>query len=66
MSLSVLALFLSFLFLTIGQLAGANVVLLAIGGWLGVVCALIAWYCALAMLINTGNAAYRLPLGRWV
>jgi succinate-acetate transporter protein len=63
--LILLALFLSFLFLTIGQLASANLVLLAIGGWIGVACALIAWYATLAMMVNMSSTTFRLPLGRW-
>jgi hypothetical protein len=34
---------LAFLVLTIGQLAGANVALRIIGGWIAIICALVAW-----------------------
>ncbi|HZR42942.1 MAG TPA: acetate uptake transporter [Ktedonobacteraceae bacterium] len=61
--LVLLFLFLSYLFLTIGELAGGNGPLLAIGGWLGIICALIAWYAALARLLESSNSPYRLPVG---
>ena len=64
--LIVLALmFLSYLFLTIGELAGASVVLLIIGGWLGVACALVAWYTALADMLRSAVGAFKLPMG-WI
>jgi hypothetical protein len=56
-------LFLSFLFLTIGQLASANTVLLAIGGWIAIATAIVAWYTAWAGMLNTTNSPYKLPLG---
>jgi len=46
-------LFVSYLFLTIGQLARDNRILLGIGGWLGILCALAAWYAA--MVYMTGG-----------
>src|SRR5947209_131294 len=46
-------LFVSYLFLTIGQLARDNRILLGIGGWLGILCALAAWYSA--MVYMTGG-----------
>lgn len=46
-------LFVSYLFLTIGQLARDNRPLLIIGGWLGIICALVAWYAA--MVYMTGG-----------
>lgn len=46
-------LFVSYLFLTVGQLANDNRALLIIGGWLGIICALAAWYAA--MLSMTGG-----------
>ena len=58
-------LFVAFLFLTIGQLAGANSVLLAIGGWFGIATAVVAWYTALAGLLRSMNSPYQLPMG-WV
>lgn len=62
--LSVLALlFLSYLFLTIGSFANANFPLLAIGGWLGIVAALVAWYAALAGIVQYTKSPFRLPMG---
>jgi len=46
-------LFVSYLFLTIGQLARDNRPLLFIGGWLAIICALVAWYAA--MVYMTGG-----------
>jgi len=43
-------LFVSYLFLTIGQLARDNRILLGIGGWLGILCALAAWYAAIVYM----------------
>ena len=60
-----LLMFLSYLFLTIGELAGANGVLLIIGGWLGIVCALVAWYTALADMLRSATGAFKLPMG-WI
>jgi len=60
-----LLMFLSYLFLTIGELAGANVVLLIIGGWLGIVCALVTWYTALADMLRSAAGAFKLPMG-WI
>jgi len=63
MILTLLLLFLAYLLLTIGQLASANTVLLAIGGWLAIVTALVGWYTALASLVNSTNSPYKLPMG---
>ena len=63
MLLTLALLFLSFLFLTIGQLASANTVLLAIGGWIGIATAIVAWYTAWAGMLNTTNSPYKLPMG---
>lgn len=57
-------LFLSYLFLTIGELAGGYIPTLMIGGWLGIVCALVGWYTALAGMINSANGTFRLPVGQ--
>lgn len=57
-------LFLSYLFLTIGELAGGNIPTLVIGGWLGIVCALVGWYTALAGMVNSANGTFRLPVGQ--
>lgn len=56
-------LFLSYLLLTIGELAGGNTALLITGGWLGIVCALAAWYTALASILRSADGAFRLPVG---
>ena len=61
--LAVLALLgLSYLFLMIGQFAGTNIVLLMIGGWLGILCAVVAWYAALVSLLAHGRSTVREPL----
>lgn len=56
-------LFLSYLFLTIGELANANGILLAIGGWLGILCALVAWYAALGGILQATRSPFQLPMG---
>lgn len=56
-------LFLGFLFLTIGELAGGVFTLFAIGGWLVIISALLAWYTALAGLLSAGHNAFKLPVG---
>jgi succinate-acetate transporter protein len=56
-------LFLTYLFLTIAQLAGGNSVTTVIGGWLGIITALVAWYTALADMLASANGAFRLPVG---
>jgi succinate-acetate transporter protein len=58
-----LLMFVSFLLLTIGELAGASTILLIIGGWVGIVSALVAWYVALAGMVNGGHSIFRLPTG---
>jgi uncharacterized protein len=65
LSLTMLVLFVAYLLLTIGQLAGNNSVLNHIGGWLAIVAALVAWLTGLASLlgIEGANAPFRLPLG---
>jgi succinate-acetate transporter protein len=55
-------LFLAFLFLTIGEFANANFPLLAIGGWLAIICSLIAWYAALGSLLQSTRSTVRLPM----
>jgi succinate-acetate transporter protein len=57
-------LFLTYLLLTIGELAGGNRAALTIGGWLGIICALVAWYTALAEILSTANSVFRLPMGQ--
>jgi succinate-acetate transporter protein len=59
----VVCLFLSYLFLTIGELANANGPLLAIGGWVGIICALLAWYAALGGILQATGSPWQLPMG---
>lgn len=54
--------FLTLLALTISALAGSST-FTVIGGWLGIITALIAWYAALAGLLTTVNAPFLLPTG---
>lgn len=56
-------LFLTYLFLTIAQLSGGNTVTTVIGGWLGIITALIAWYTALADMLVAARGAFSLPVG---
>jgi succinate-acetate transporter protein len=60
------ALFLTFLALTIGQLVNASggngSVLIQIGGWLGIITALIAWYTALAGILASSKSMFTLPV----
>ena len=53
-------LFLAFLFLTIGAL-GSSTGMTQLGGWLGIITALIAWYTAAANVLANTNSAIRLP-----
>jgi succinate-acetate transporter protein len=55
-------LFLGFLLLTIGELAGGSVPLLIIGGWLNIICALVAWYTALASMLDSAHGVFKLPV----
>jgi len=60
-------LFLTFLCLTIGYLAGGTLTgsgstWIAIGGWLGILTALLAWYTAFAGLLASGKSAFTLPV----
>ncbi|QBD75937.1 hypothetical protein EPA93_07910 [Ktedonosporobacter rubrisoli] len=63
---SMLLLTVAFLLLTIGQLAFDNRVLLAIGGWIAIVCALFTWLAAAASILSTTgvHGGFRLPLGQ--
>src|SRR5436305_10513048 len=60
-------LFLTFLALTIGWLSGlptagsGSLTWVNIGGWLGIITALLAWYTALAAILESGPATFRLP-----
>ena len=53
-------LFLAFLFLAIGAL-GSSTSMTAIGGWLGIITALLAWYTAAAGILARTNSAIKLP-----
>jgi len=66
LALTMLVLFVAYLLLTIGQLAGNNSVITHIGGWLAIVAALVAWLTGLASLLGSEgpNAPFRLPLGK--
>jgi succinate-acetate transporter protein len=55
-------LFLTFLALTIGTLGGVAA-FIVIGGWLGIITALVAWYTALAGLLTTVKTSFLLPVG---
>jgi succinate-acetate transporter protein len=55
-------LFLTFLALTIGALGDSNT-FTVIGGWLGILTALAAWYTALAGLLATVKTSFLLPVG---
>ncbi|HEY1353776.1 MAG TPA: acetate uptake transporter [Ktedonobacteraceae bacterium] len=57
-------LLLTYLLLTIAEFASGSTGVTAIGGWLGILTALAAWYTALADLLHTGNGTLRLPLGQ--
>src|ERR1700694_491809 len=60
------ALFLTFLALTIGPLVNASggdgSVWIQVGGWLGIITALIAWYTALACILASGKSMFTLPV----
>jgi succinate-acetate transporter protein len=53
-------LFLTFLLLTIGALGGSTG-MTQIGGWLGLITAVLAWYTALAGVLAKTNSMIRLP-----
>jgi uncharacterized protein len=53
---------LTFLCLTIGNLAGSST-FIRLGGWLGVITAILAWYTALAGLLSSSKSAFSLPVG---
>jgi uncharacterized protein len=57
-------LFLTYLFVTIAELSGGSTLTTQIGGWLGIATALVAWYTALAEMLNPANGAFRLPMGQ--
>jgi uncharacterized protein len=53
---------LTFLCLSIGNLAGAST-FITLGGWLGVITAILAWYTGLAGLLSSTKSAFSLPVG---
>ena len=54
-------LFLSYLFLAIGELARGSVTVLMIGGWLGILAGLVAWYISFAGLLGANRSLFHLP-----
>jgi succinate-acetate transporter protein len=56
-----LVLFFTFLALTIGALGGGSAFTI-IGGWLGILTAILAWYTALAGLLASGKSAFTVPV----
>ena len=62
---TMLILFVAYLALTVGQLAGNNSVANHIGGWLAIVAALAAWLTSLTSLLGSEGAAtpFRMPVG---
>ena len=57
------ALTLAFLFLTIGAWGGGHTDMTKIGGWLGIITALLAWYASAAGVINETHGKVLLPVG---
>jgi uncharacterized protein len=56
-------LFLTFLALTIGFLnVSSGTTWIQIGGWLGIITALLAWYTALAGVLASSRSAFQLPV----
>jgi succinate-acetate transporter protein len=53
---------LTYVVLAIGAFAGSGGITI-VGGYLGILTALAAWYTALADVLNSGNAIFSLPLG---
>jgi uncharacterized protein len=53
---------LTFLSLTIGELA-TSTAFHTLGGYLGIITAIVAWYTALAGLLSSGRSAFTLPVG---
>lgn len=54
-------LFLTFLVLAISELGGGGT-LGQVGGWLGIITALLAWYTAVAGILSAGRASFSLPI----
>jgi len=55
-------LFLTFLALTVAELGG-GVTFTVLGGWLGILTALAAWYTALAGVLSASRGVFTLPVG---
>ncbi|WP_052888847.1 acetate uptake transporter [Thermogemmatispora carboxidivorans] len=55
-------LFLTFVVLGIAEFSG-NSVITNVGGWLGIVTALLAWYRSWAGILESGQGLFRLPVG---
>ena len=53
---------LTFLFLAIGAFAGITNSIYQLGGWLGILTALVAWYTALAGILSSGKSMFTLPV----
>ena len=66
LGITMIVLFAAYLLLTIGQLAGNNTILLNVGGWIAIACAIIAWIAAAASIVSTSSVqgAFRIPFGR--
>lgn len=60
-----LTLTIAFLMLAIGYYLGENTNWIKAGGWFGLVTALLAWYNALAGVLNEGNSYLTIPLGQF-
>lgn len=54
---------LTYIALAIGYFSGANGTWIQIGGILGIITALVAWYTALAGVLDSGAFAFKLPVG---
>ncbi|MGH2495553.1 MAG: acetate uptake transporter [Ktedonobacteraceae bacterium] len=54
---------LTYVALAIGYFASANGTWIQIGGILGIATALVAWYTALAGVLDSGEFAFKLPVG---
>jgi len=54
---------LTYIALAVGYFSGANVTWIQIGGVLGIITALVAWYTALAGVLDSGAFAFKLPVG---
>ena len=53
---------LTFLCLTIGELAPSTTTFHTLGGYLGIITAIVAWYTALAGLLSSGRSSFSLPV----